>query len=81
LEVNLKARSRKPPPWLSREFLGGVTLYDFFVFFFSFKLRTWASSSASVAQPAKYRHNISKVRLVGLWPVHSAISKLAISAR
>ena len=46
---------------------------------FSFSI--CSMSSSRVAQPWKYRHIISKVRLVGLRPVHNRISRLAIKAQ
>src|SRR5947208_2488653 len=73
LDAKSDSAQHQTPPRLGREFLGGGA-YDFFLFFSS-KRRKYASSSFSVAQPAKYRHNISNVRLVGLCPVHRAISK------
>lgn len=40
----------------------------------------WASTSSALAQPLKYKHSISNVRLLGLRPVHRLMSRLAISA-
>lgn len=40
----------------------------------------WASSSASVATPARYQATISQVALLGFFPVHNAINRQAMIA-
>ena len=47
----------------------------------SFRLARCASSSSSVAQPIRKKHNISCVRFVGWRPVHKFINKQAIIAQ
>src|SRR5712692_7945962 len=67
--VAVNSAQRSTPPLRSRELLRGVC-YCFFFFFFSCSVCRYSSSSLSLAQPWKYRHSISKVRLLGLAPVH-----------
>ena len=47
----------------------------------SFSFARWASSSSSVAQPIRKKHNISCVRFVGWRPVHRLINRQAMIAQ